>query len=148
MNPMDTKNAARKAPQARMRKRPGPADPSPGLPGYRPRHYCGGLNFVGPRLYVKFTVTHQGVTRGPFITPNAANGIPADTYTYQGKRLRYGINAQYSLAKALSIYGSIANLGGFIGGNLRYSPTTPDFMKERRRQEFPSTVQIGIKGQY
>ncbi len=116
--------------------------------GYSPRNYSGGINFVRPRFYVKFTVTHQGVTRGPFITPSVANGIPADTYTYQGKRLRYGINAQYSFSKAFSVYGSIANLGGFIGGNLRYSPTTPGYMKERRRQEFPSTVQIGIKGQY
>jgi iron complex outermembrane receptor protein len=116
--------------------------------GYSPRNYAGGINLVRPRFYVKFTVTHQGVTRGPFITPNVNNGIPADTYTYQGQRLRYGINAEYSFSKAFSLYGSIANLGGFIGGNLRYSPTTPDFMKERRRQEFPSTVQVGIKGRY
>ncbi len=116
--------------------------------GYSPKNYAGGINLVRPRYYVKFTVTYQGVTRGPFITPSAANGIPTDTYTYQGKRLRYGINVQYSLSRALSLYGSIANVGGFIGGNLRYSPSTPAFMKERRRQEFPATVQFGLKGRY
>lgn len=116
--------------------------------GYSPRNYAGGINFVRPRFYVKFTVTHQGVTRGPYITPSVANGIPDETYTYQGKRLRYGINAQYSLSRRLSVYGSIANAGGFIGGNLRYSPSTPGYMKERRRQEFPSTLQFGIKGQF
>ncbi len=116
--------------------------------GYSPSNYAGGINLVRPRFYVKFTLTHQGVTRGPFITPSVANGIPENTYTYQGKRVRYGINAQYSFSKRLAVYGSIANVGGFIGGNLRYSPTTPEFMKQRRRQEFPSTVQVGIKGQF
>lgn len=116
--------------------------------GYSPSNYAGGINFVRARFYVKFTVTYQGVTRGPFVAASAANGIPDGTYTYQGKRLRYGLNAQYTFAKHFSLYASIANIGGFIGGNLRYSPTTPDYMKERRRQEFPATVQLGVKGQF
>ena len=116
---------------------------------FAPNNYAGGLNFVRPRFYVKLTFTYQGETRQTAVAASTANGIPAGVFNYQGKRLRVGLNAQYSLTKRVALFGSMTDING-PGLNIvnrQYAPDTPEFEKKRRRQELGALITIGLKGQ-
>jgi hypothetical protein len=117
--------------------------------GYAPRDYAGGINLVRPRYSVKLSFTYQGETQQNAVAASAANGIPADTFQYKARVLRIGLNAQYSFSPRLAVFGSINNLNGrgFVIGNRRYAPDSPEYMRQRRQQELGATVIFGVKGQ-
>jgi iron complex outermembrane receptor protein len=117
--------------------------------GYAPRDYAGGINLVRPRYSVKLSFTYQGETQQNAVAASAANGIPANTFQYKARVLRIGLNAQYSFSPRFAVFGSINNLNGrgFVIGNRRYAPDTPEYMRQRRQQEFGATVIFGVKGQ-
>ncbi len=79
---------------------------------------------------------------------NAANGIPADTCNYQGKRTRIGVNAQYSLSRRYSLYMSINDLGGFVQNLQRYAPNTPEYARGNRLQELGFYYTFGVRGTF
>ena len=79
---------------------------------------------------------------------NAANGIPADTFNYQGKRTRYGFNAQYSLSKRYSLYISATDVGGFVQDLQRYAPDTPEYARGQRWQELGFYTNIGVRATF
>ncbi len=116
---------------------------------FAPSNYAGGINFVRARFYLKLSATFQGETRQTALAPNAANGIPAGVFNYQGKRLRVGLNAQYSLTKRLALFGSMTDINGpgFNIVNTQYGPGMADYLHKRRRQELGSIITIGIKGE-
>ena len=118
--------------------------------GYAPRNYAGGINLVRPRYSVKLSLAYQGETQQNAIAASAANGIPADTFQFKERVLRVGLNAQFSLSPRLAVFGSINNLNGrgFVIGNRRYTAATPDYMRQRRQQQFGATVIFGVKGQF
>ncbi len=74
--------------------------------------------------------------------------IHTETFNYQAKRTRIGLNAQYSLSKRYSLYGSVVDLGGFVQNLQRYAPNTPDYAKGMRRQELGFYTNIGIRGEF
>lgn len=117
---------------------------------FAPSNYAGGINFVRPRFYIKLSATYQGETRQGAVAVSTANGIPANTFNYQGERLRVGINAQYSFTKKLAVFGSMTDINdpGFNIDNTQYPPGVQDYMKKRRRQELGSIITIGVKGQF
>ncbi|MCX6955070.1 MAG: TonB-dependent receptor [Verrucomicrobia bacterium] len=118
--------------------------------GFTPSNYAGGLSFVRPRFSAKVNFTYQGETRQTLVGASVANGIPADTYNYQGERLRVSISGQYSFSKQFALYGTMSDINGpgFNIVNRQYAPGTPEYQKARRRQELGSIIQIGVKGQF
>lgn len=103
-----------------------------------------------PRFSVKLNFTFQGETRQGLVAVNAANGIPVDTFNYQGERLRVGLNAQFSLTKQVAIFGSMTDINdpGFNINNTQYHPGAAEYLKKRRRQELGSVITIGLKGRF
>ena len=116
--------------------------------GYNPRTIAGGINFVRERFFIKATVSHLGDIRRGAVGVNAANGIPADTFNYQGKRTRYGFNAQYSLSKRYSLYISATDVGGFVQDLQRYAPNTPEYARGQRWQELGFYTNIGVRATF
>jgi iron complex outermembrane receptor protein len=118
--------------------------------GFTPSNYAGGISFVRPRFSAKLNFTYQGETRQTLVAANAANGIPADTYNYQGERTRVSISLQYSLSKRFVVYGTMSDINGpgFNVLNRQYAPSSPEYEKARRRQELGSIIQLGVKGQF
>ena len=117
---------------------------------FAPSNYAGGINYVRPRFYVKLTFTFQGETRQTAVAASAANGIPAGVFNYQGKRLRVGLNTQYSLSKRVALFGSMTDINGpgFNIVNTQYAPDSLEYTKKRRRQELGSIITIGLKGEF
>ncbi len=116
--------------------------------GYNPESVAGGINFVRPRFSIKGTVSYLGDTRRGAVAISTANGIPADTFNYQGKRTRYSVNAQYSLTRRYSIYLSAIDVGGFVQDLQRYAPDTPHYARGQRWQELGFYTNIGIRGTF
>ena len=79
---------------------------------------------------------------------SAANGIPENTFNYQAKRTRYGINAQYSLSRRYALYISATDVGGFVQDQQRYAPDTPDYAKGQRWQELGFYTNIGVRATF
>ena len=117
---------------------------------FAPSNYAGGINFVRPRFYVKLTFTYQGETRQTAVGVSTANGIPAETFNYQGERLRVGLNAQFSLTKQVAIFGAMTDINdpGFNIDNTQYPPGAAEYLKKRRRQELGSIITVGFKGRF
>jgi iron complex outermembrane receptor protein len=117
--------------------------------GFNPSAYAGGLNFIRPRYALKLTCTHQGETRRGAVAASAANGIPADTYSYQDARTRWSLSAQYSLSRRFALYGSVVDFnGGFNPTTLRYAPGTPAYAKPQRYQELGYYTTLGVRGTF
>lgn len=117
--------------------------------GFAPRNFSGGVNFSRSRLFVRVTCTHQGETRTSLNAVNAANGIPAGTYSYQGSRTRIGLNVRFNLSKRFSLYGNMTDInGGMTTLTHRYAPDTPEYARNVRRQELGSAITLGIKGSF
>lgn len=116
--------------------------------GYNKESIAGGINFVRPRFFVKFTVSHLGDLRRGAVGVNAANGIPAETFNYQAKRTRYGANVQYSLTKRYSLYASATDIGGFVQNLQRYAPNTPEYARKQRWQELGFYTNIGVRATF
>ena len=74
--------------------------------------------------------------------------VPAGTFNYQGKRTRIGVNGTYSLSRRYSVYASIVDLGGFVQSNQRYAPSTPEYAKGTRWQDFGFYTNVGIRGSF
>lgn len=118
--------------------------------GFAPTKYAGGINFVRPRFYIKLNFTYQGDTKGAAVAASVANGIPADTYDYQGARFRVGLNVQYSISKRCVLFGSMTDINrpGFLVVSRRYADGTAENLKDRRRQDLGSIINIGVKGTF
>ena len=116
--------------------------------GFNPQTFAGGINFVRSRFFLKVTCNYVGETRGSLAAVNVANGIPAGTYNYQGKRTRWGFNSQYSVNRWLAVYGTLTDIGGFVQNLRIYAPTTPDYAKGQRRQELGFYTTVGVRGTF
>ncbi|PTX99070.1 TonB-dependent receptor [Opitutus sp. ER46] len=116
--------------------------------GFNPETFAGGISLVRERFFIKGTISYLGDTRRALVAVSAADGIPADTYTYQGKRTRIGINGQYSLNKRYSVYVSVSDLGGFVQNLERYAPNTPKYARGNRLQELGFYYTFGIRGSF
>jgi iron complex outermembrane receptor protein len=115
---------------------------------FTPLNYAWGVSLKRPRYSINFTASYQGQIRRDLIAVSAANGIPADTYDYDSARRRLTLGAEYSLNKRISIFASLANIGGLESSSLRYAPTTPGYAKITRFQDLGSTLTFGIKGEF
>jgi hypothetical protein len=62
--------------------------------GYNPKSLGGGINFVRGRLALKTTISYLGDTRTGAVAASAT--VPVDTFNYQAKRMRIGVNATYN----------------------------------------------------
>lgn len=114
--------------------------------GYNPKSLGGGINFVRSRLAIKTTISYLGDTRTGAVAASAT--VTPNTFNYQAKRTRIGVNATYSLSRRYSLYASIVDWGGFVQDLQRYSPTTPDYAKPTRWQELGFYTNIGIRGTF
>lgn len=116
--------------------------------GFNPLSYSGGLNLIRARWFLKLSCTHQDEARRDLLAVSAANGIPADTYNYQGATTRWTLSGQYSLTRRFALYGTLTDLGGFELVTRRYAANTPDYARNQRRQVLGSTLTLGVKGQF
>lgn len=114
--------------------------------GYVPESLSGGISFIRPRYYLKLTVKHQGDTRIRAVAQSAT--VPAGAYDYVGERTTWGISAQVSLSKRLSLFASSTDFRGGVSSDIRYAPGTPDYAKPRRIQENGYFITFGIRGEY
>lgn len=115
---------------------------------YTPSNYAWGVSLIRPKYSIKFTSSHQGQIRRGLQAVSAANGIPADTYNYDGKRERLSLSAEYSFTKFFSVFSSWTNIGGLDVVNLRYAPDTPGYARPTSFGELGSLLTLGIKGEF
>jgi len=114
--------------------------------GYTPKSLSGGVNFVRSRISLKTTISYLGETRTGAVAASAT--VAPNTFNYQAKRTRIGVNATYSLTKRYSLYASVVDWGGFTQDLQRYSPTTPDYAKPTRWQELGFYTNVGVRGSF
>lgn len=116
--------------------------------GFTPSKIAGGVNLIRSRYFIKLTYSYQGETRRAAAVASVGEGIPPNTFNYQGEITRWSLNAQYSLGKRCSLYTSISDLGGFINTARRYAPDTPEYAKGARYQKAGYYTIIGVKGTF
>ncbi len=115
---------------------------------FTPSNWAWGVSLIRPRWSLKFNESYQGEIRRTLVAVSAANGIPANTYNYQGERRRLSLSAEYSLSRRFSLFGSWADLGGLDSYSRRYAPDTPDYARISNFAELGSTLTVGIKGEF
>jgi iron complex outermembrane receptor protein len=123
-------------------------DHSADFSGFNPMTYAGGISLIRKRYFLKLTYNYQGEIRTGSVAVNAANGIPADTWNYQGEKRRLGVDGQYSLNKRLSFYVAIVDMLGFVQDQRRYAPDTPDYAKNSRLQKLGYFSTLGFRGEF
>ncbi len=114
--------------------------------GYNPKSISGGVNFLRGRFAIKTTVSHLGDVRTTAVAASAT--VAPNTFNYQKKRTRVGVNATYSLTRRYSLYASVVDWGGFVQNLQRFSPTTPEYARPTRWQELGFYTNIGIRGSF
>lgn len=114
--------------------------------GYAPKSLSGGVSFVRGRLALKWTISALGDIPTGAVAASAT--VAPNTFNYQAKRTRIGVNAQYSLSRRYSVYASIVDWGGFVQNLQRYSPTTPEYARPTRWQELGFYTNVGVRGSF
>jgi iron complex outermembrane receptor protein len=114
--------------------------------GYNPQTISGGVNFLRGRFGIKTTISHLDDIRTGAVAASAT--VAPNTFNYQAKRTRVGVNATYSISRRYSLYASVVDWGGFVQDLQRYSPTTPDYAKPTRWQELGFYLNVGIRGTF
>jgi TonB-dependent receptor len=114
--------------------------------GFAPSNFSGGINFIRSRYFIKLNWTYQGLTRRSVLPASAI--IPAGAYRYQIPTTRWGLSAQYSFSRRISLYGTVQDIGGFTAGERQYAPGTPEYAKTTRYVTIPATYTLGIKGEF
>ena len=114
--------------------------------GYAPKSLSGGVNFVRGRLALKWTISVLGDI--PTGAVAASTTVAPNTFNYQAKRTRVGVNAQYTLSRRYSLYASIVDWGGFVQNLQRYAPTTPEYARPTRWQELGFYTNVGVRGSF
>lgn len=115
---------------------------------FTPSNWAWGISLIRPRYSIKFNASYQGEIRRTLVAASAANGIPANTYNYQGERRRLSLSAEYSLSRRFSLFGSWADIGGLDSYSRRYAPGTPGYARISNFAELGSTLTVGIKGDF
>jgi iron complex outermembrane recepter protein len=119
--------------------------------GFNPKNTSWGVQLTRPRYVVKLNCSIMGETRRTPVAANAASGIPAGTYLWQGDYRRYTLSGEYRFTRRLGLFGSLGDFDtkGFNPVQRRYAdPATPDYAKYQRIQEWGITVTLGIKGEF
>ncbi len=114
--------------------------------GYNPKTISGGINLVRERFSIKSTISMLGDVRTGAVAASAT--VAPDTFNYQAKRTRIGLNATYSINRRYSVYVSLVDLGGFTQDLQRYAPTTPAYARPTRWQELGNYYNIGVRGTF
>lgn len=114
--------------------------------GYNPKSISGGVNFLRGRFGIKTTISHLGDVRTTAVAASAT--VAPDTFNYQKKRTRIGVNATYSLTRRYSLYASVVDWGGFVQNLQRFAPTTPEYARPTRWQELGFYTNIGVRGTF
>jgi TonB-dependent receptor len=115
---------------------------------FTPSNWAWGISLIRPRYSIKFNDSYQGEIRRTLVAVSAANGIPANTYDYQGERRRLSLSVEYSLSKRLSLFGSWADIGGLDVYSRRYAPNTPEYARISNFGDVGSTLTLGVKGDF
>lgn len=115
---------------------------------FTPSNWAWGISLIRPRYSIKFNESYQGEIRRTLVAVSAANGIPANTYNYQGDRRRLSLSAEYSFSRRLSFFGSLTDIGGLDSYSRRYAPDTPDYARISNFAELGSTLTLGLKGDF
>jgi TonB-dependent receptor len=115
---------------------------------FTPSNWAWGISLIRPRWSVKFNDSYQGEIRRTPVAVSVANGIPANTYDYQGERRRLSLSAEYSLYRRFSLFGSWADIGGLDVYSRRYAPGTPEYARITNFGDVGSTLTVGIKGDF
>lgn len=119
--------------------------------GFAPDIFSCGINYIKRRYAIRLLCSYQAETKGSdavVLGQNSEMWYPAGTYNYQGAYTKYDVNAEYSLAKQLTLYVSWYNIFGKDKYTYRYGPGTPDYASKVGRTAVPSTFTIGIKGTF
>ena len=114
--------------------------------GYNPQTISGGVNFLRGRFAIKTTISMLDDVRTGSVAASAT--VAPNTFNYQAKRTRVGVNATYSLSRRYSLYASVVDWGGFVQDLQRYSPTPPDYAKSTRWQELGFYINVGVRGSF
>jgi TonB-dependent receptor len=119
--------------------------------GFNPKNTSWGVQLTRPRFVVKLNCSIMGETRRAPVAASAASGIPAGTYLWQGEYRRYTLSGEYRFSRRFGVYWSFGDFDtkGFNPVQRRYAtPTTPDYARYQRIQEWGMTVTAGIKGEF
>jgi TonB-dependent receptor len=115
---------------------------------FTPSNWAWGISLIRPRWSLKFNESYQGEIQRTLVGASTANGIPANTYNYQGERRRLSLSAEYGLSRRFSLFGSWADIGGLDSYSRRYAPDTPDYARVSNFAELGSTLTVGLKGEF
>ena len=115
---------------------------------FTPSNWAWGISLIRPRWSLKFNDSYQGEIRRTPVAISAVNGIPANTYDYQGERRRLSLSAEYSLSRRFSLFGSWADIGGLDVYSRRYAPGTPEYARITNFGDVGSTLTVGVKGDF
>ena len=114
--------------------------------GYTPKSASAGISLNRRRYSIRTTVTYTGDLNTGAQAASAT--VPVNTYNYQLARYRYALSLQYVLSKHFSLYYSTMDIGGFLQTTQRYSPSTPSFARDTRRQALGYYNNFGVRGTF
>lgn len=119
--------------------------------GFTPHVFSWGVNFIRPRYSIRLDCTYQGETkktRMDVLGTSSMDTYQVSTYAYQNSYMRYGITAEYALAREFGIYINWGNIFGKDRYESRRGPIVVDYAELSSRTVMPSYITIGIKGRF
>lgn len=107
-----------------------------------------GVSLSRPRYSVKLNWNYRGTQRLGAISSTATNGVEPGTYNYFKARLTLDATADISLSKKLGLFLSARNITNEPIIRQAYGPSTPDYAKNVRVEDYGVQFNIGVRGTF
>lgn len=107
-----------------------------------------GVSLSRPRYSVKLNWNYRGTQRLGAISSTATNGVEPGTYNYFKARLTLDATVDVSLSKKLGLFLSARNITNEPIVRQAYGPSTPDYAKNVRVEDYGVQFNVGVRGTF
>jgi iron complex outermembrane recepter protein len=110
-----------------------------------PRSYNWGASLNRKRYTVSLNWHARGRQRNEMVTGALT---PADTFAYTAPQTTLDLNFEVRVSSRLSLYGVMRNVTDVERVEETYAPQTPQYARLRTLGDRPTTIILGMKGQF
>ncbi|WP_414661738.1 carboxypeptidase regulatory-like domain-containing protein [Horticoccus sp. 23ND18S-11] len=114
------------------------------FPDLIPKNFNWGVSLTRSKYNLRANWNYRGIQRRAPVA--AGRSIEPGTYNYRSKRLYVDISGEYQLTRRFGLFFALRNVGAASEDDKIYGPSTPDYARFFRRQDYGSQWSFGVKG--
>lgn len=107
--------------------------------------YSWGVSLTRPRFSIRLNWHERALQRRELITGTL---VPSDTYRWVVPYRTLDLNAEYRIARRMSLYAVVRNVTNAVRPDQVFNGQTPSYARQRGISNLPVAMTLGLKGEF